>query len=511
MFKFFVFQAGGLVLWPSVLDRASPDISTVNEYIQKVLLEAHDVQGVFTSNRVTLVTHHDIETNLYFSVSVDSQIAEQVTYLPELVRGVSARFTDQFQPILSQNAIPLPENFSEFTPDPEVEKYRGQRSKNPAPAPAPTKQHSREPSPTDKKPRKWTNTNRGEGDSESQVIGQSKGPTVEAVTKYDVEDVTHLMPTAKPASIFSGLFQGLLGEKILSEENLRPILDKFRDHLIAKNVANDIVLELSKAVESRLIGTKCGTFTRVQNTVTDVVREIIERTLTPDRPRDLIREIQTAKSRGQPFVMAFVGVNGVGKSTTLAKVAYLFKSHEFRVLIVACDTFRSGAIEQLKVHCDRLDIPLFEKGGKKRDPTPVAKLAKDHARENGFDVVLIDTAGRMQTEMNLMAQIARLVKEVKPDMTVFVAEALVGGNGSEQIRSFDKTLKDVNTAGDPNTRGIDGIILTKCDTVDDKIGAALTLVYETGHPIVYLGAGQHYQDLRRMKPDLLVSHLLSGF
>jgi signal recognition particle receptor subunit alpha len=130
------------------------------------------------------------------------------------------------------------------------------------------------------------------------------------------------------------------------------------------------------------------------------------------------------------------------------------------------------------------------------------------AKANGFEVILIDTAGRMQTDANLMKQIANLIAQVKPDLTVFVAEALVGNNGSDQIRQFDKIITDYGGQG---AKGLDGIMLTKFDTVDDKVGAALTLVFETGHPIVFLGVGQHYRDLRRMRPDFVVDTLLAGF
>ena len=209
--------------------------------------------------------------------------------------------------------------------------------------------------------------------------------------------------------------------------------------------------------------------------------------------------------------MAFIGVNGVGKSTSLSKVAYLLKSHDFKVLITACDTYRSGAVDQLGVHAKRLDIDLYQKGksGERRDPVPVAKESIQYAKDNHYDVVLIDTAGRMQNDDNLMKQIARLINVVKPNFTIFVAEALVGNNGSDQITKFDEALKQ-GIDGKQGS-GVDGISLTKFDTIDDKVGAALTLVYETGHPIVFIGVGQHYRDLRRMNPEFVVSALLAGF
>jgi signal recognition particle receptor subunit alpha len=144
-----------------------------------------------------------------------------------------------------------------------------------------------------------------------------------------------------------------------------------------------------------------------------------------------------AKAQGRPYVIVFVGVNGVGKSTSLAKVCYYLKSQGCKMLIAACDTFRSGAVEQLRTHCDCLGVDLFERGYAK-DPAQVAGAGVKHAQDNGYDCLLIDTAGRMQNNEPLMRALAKLVSQNPIDLTLFVGEALVGNDGIDQLNLFNK-------------------------------------------------------------------------
>lgn len=228
--------------------------------------------------------------------------------------------------------------------------------------------------------------------------------------------------------------------------------------------------------------------------------------MTPKRNIDLLSLALKKKQEGRPFVVTFVGVNGVGKSTNLAKVAYLFKSNNFSVLLAACDNFRSGAVEQLKTHGRCLDIPVYDRGYKD-DTANIARCAIAEAISKGIDVVLIDTAGRMQDNEPLMKALARLVNLNNPDVVLFIGEALVGNDGIDQLNKFNSALKEFSTSlrdqrisnqssGDHwnplEGREIDGIILSKFDTVDDKVGAALSLTYSTGKPIVFIGTGQKY-------------------
>jgi signal recognition particle receptor subunit alpha len=162
--------------------------------------------------------------------------------------------------------------------------------------------------------------------------------------------------------------------------------------------AADIAEKLCDSVAASLLGKKQGSFTRISSTVQAAMEEALLRILTPKRSVDILRDVHQAKEQGRPYVIVFVGVNGVGKSTNLAKVAYWLVQHDVSVMMAACDTFRSGAVEQLRTHARRLQIPIFEKGYEK-DPAMVAKEAIREAVRTQQDVVLVDTAGRMQVQL----------------------------------------------------------------------------------------------------------------
>merc|ERR1719393_337172 len=257
---------------------------------------------------------------------------------------------------------------------------------------------------------------------------------------------------------------------------------------------------ICRSVEQKLVGTTTAQFTSMASTVKQALQEAIETQLTPKRSIDVLKAALSAKNAGRVYSIVFLGVNGVGKSTNLAKVAYYLKHKgNLDVLICACDTFRAGAVEQLKTHSRCLDVPLFERGYGK-DPADIAKHAIAHAQTNGHDVVLVDTAGRMQDNEPLMRALAKLVAINNPDLVLFVDEALVGNDAIDQVTKFNRALIELssNSASQP-VRGIDGMLLTKYDTVDDKVGAALSMVYVTGQPIVFVGCGQKYTHLRKLQ------------
>eukprot|EP01027_Heterolobosea_sp_BB2_P001503 GEZU01002276.1.p2 GENE.GEZU01002276.1~~GEZU01002276.1.p2 ORF type:complete len:217 (-),score=84.01 GEZU01002276.1:1147-1797(-) len=214
-----------------------------------------------------------------------------------------------------------------------------------------------------------------------------------------------------------------------------------------------------------------------------------------------------AREKRRPYTIVFVGVNGVGKSTNLSKVCYWLLQNNLKVMIAACDTFRSGAVEQLNVHARNLNVPLFQRGYGK-DAASIAKEAINTAKNEKIDVVLIDTAGRMQDNEPLMRSLAKLINVNKPDLILFVGEALVGNDGVDQLVKFNQALMDMTPAGE-TPRLIDGTVLTKFDTIDDKVGAAISMVYTTGQPIVFVGTGQSYTDLRRLNVQTVIKALLS--
>ncbi len=230
----------------------------------------------------------------------------------------------------------------------------------------------------------------------------------------------------------------------------------------------------------------------------------VERVLNSGNQIDIVKEVLKAKEKGLLYKIMFIGINGVGKSTNLAKVAYLLKRQGFKVMLAACDNFRAGAVEQLKVHAQALEVPIFERGYKE-DVVTISMGAIREAQLQKCDVLLIDTAGRMQEKKSLMAELGRLVSVAKPDLTIFIGEALVGNDAIDQLVKFNEALMRESDS----RRQIDGIILSKFDTIDRKVGAALTMMHTTGKPIVFVGVGQKYPHLKRLNVATVTEALLS--
>jgi len=316
----------------------------------------------------------------------------------------------------------------------------------------------------------------------------------------------------QPTGKVYNFFKNITGQKVITEEDLEPVLINMKEHLINKNVAADIAAHLCNSVSKGLVGKKAGGWKGVSSAVKAEMEKALRSILTPRTSTDVLRDIFAAKKKGRPYSIVFVGVNGVGKSTNLSKVCFWLLQNKLRVLIAACDTFRSGAVEQLRVHARNLraleenaEVDLFERGYGK-DSAAIAKDAINYASLNNYDVVLIDTAGRMQDNEPLMRALAKLVTVNDPDKIIFVGEALVGNEAVDQLTKFNQSLKDFS--GRQNPRQIDGIILTKFDTIDDKVGAALSMTYITGQPILFVGTGQTYTDLRKMNVKSIVQALL---
>ncbi|KAF4321102.1 hypothetical protein JM18_004891 [Phytophthora kernoviae] len=295
------------------------------------------------------------------------------------------------------------------------------------------------------------------------------------------------------------------GNKILEREDLESVITPMHQMLISKNVASEVADELCESVITTVVGQRLESFTRISTVVRKALESALLRILTPKKSTDVLREILQAKAEGRTYSIVFVGVNGVGKSTSLSKVCYYLKSKGVNVMLAACDTFRSGAVEQLNQHAKVLDVPLFQKGYAK-DPASVAKEAIKHGSDNGFDCVLIDTAGRMQNNEPLMRALAKLVSNNDPDLVLFVGEALVGNDGIDQLSMFDRALADYSDRREPHR--IDGIVITKFDTIDDKVGAAVSMVYKTGQPIMFVGTGQKYTHLKKLNVRTVMRHLL---
>ena len=199
------------------------------------------------------------------------------------------------------------------------------------------------------------------------------------------------------------------------------------------------------------------------------------------------------KSQKKPIVIMFVGVNGSGKTLAIAKIATLLRKNGISRVMAAGDTFRAGAIEQLSIHADKVGVKIV-KHGSGADPAAVAYDAIDHAKAKRKDVVLLDTAGRVQTNINLMDEMAKIKRVAKPDLIIFVGDALSGNDAVEQAKRFNEVV------------GIDGVILTKVDT-DAKGGSALSVAYTIGKPLLFIGVGQGYEDHIPFEPQWMMDNI----
>lgn len=347
------------------------------------------------------------------------------------------------------------------------------------------------------------------------MIDGKELPAANAVTEQETtrpsksivaSDATSLTFTSSKASkdtIF-GLFNS---KKELTENDLDKLLSSLRQALIAQNVAPEVADELLKGISTNLKGETISLFSRAKTVVVQTLKESI-RKIVQFEDRFLIKRILASKEeraagkRSKPYVICMVGVNGVGKTTSIAKLLYIFKSNGFRSLVCACDSFRSGAVEQLQEHCNRLGATLYSQGYGK-NASAIAKYGIKEAELLNCDICLIDTTGRQYNNGPLMQALGSLVLENTPDVVLFVGEALTGNEGVEQLKQFDAALKSYT-----NSRGIDGIILTKFDACGDKVGAALNLCFVCNIPILYVGTGQSYPDFGILDPtyiaDLIV-------
>jgi len=346
-----------------------------------------------------------------------------------------------------------------------------------------------------------------------------KSATLGSVGGYDDgdDDKSGSGNKSSGGGMFS-MFTNLVGSKAITREDLEPVLAKLRDNLIGKNVASEVAASLTESVMVKLEGSVMGTFQFLERTVKDALTQSLMKLLTPKRRIDVLRDVMDAKENKRPYVISFCGVNGVGKSTNLAKICFWLIENKFSVLIAACDTFRAGAVEQLRTHTKRLNslhpadqnkgkqmVQLYEKGYGK-DAAGIAMEAINYARDSHIDVVLVDTAGRMQDNEPLMRALAKLISVNAPDLVLFVGEALVGNEAIDQLVKFNAALADHSSNENPHT--IDGIVLTKFDTIDDKVGSAISMTYISGQPIVFVGTGQTYPDLKSLDAKAVVAALM---
>jgi fused signal recognition particle receptor len=296
---------------------------------------------------------------------------------------------------------------------------------------------------------------------------------------------------AKPAEAESPFSEGFLARP-LDPGKVRGVLDDLEIVLLQSDVALPVIEKIRRDLRKELQGKRLRRGAELE----EVVRSCLEasiRSVLARPPLDLVDAARAAAAK--PYTVLFVGVNGTGKTTTVAKIAGRLRQAGLSVVLAAGDTFRAGAIEQLLVHGERLGVRVIRQQ-EGSDPAAVAFDAVEHARARHVDVVLIDTAGRQHTNENLIEEAKKIRRVVQPNLTLFVGDALSGNDVVEQAKLFQSAL------------GIDGIVLTKLDA-DTKGGAALSLTFVTGKPVLLVGTGQGYEDLAPFDPDAMVRRLFA--
>jgi len=288
-----------------------------------------------------------------------------------------------------------------------------------------------------------------------------------------------------------GIFS-FVRHKTISEKDVDDILFELEMSLLEGDVALEVAEEIINSVKEDLVGRKIKRRSDVSEFTKEALKKAISKILEVDT-QDIESLIALKRKQGEPLKIMFVGINGTGKTTTIAKIATHFMAKGYKPVIAASDTFRAGAIEQLTHHADKIGVKII-KHKKGADPAAVAYDAVEHARAQGKELVLVDTAGRMQTNVNLMDEMKKIQRVIKPDLILFVGDALTGNDAVEQARKFDDAV------------GVDGIVLTKADA-DAKGGAALSIGHVINKPILFLGTGQSYSDIMEFKPEWMVEQV----
>jgi fused signal recognition particle receptor len=294
----------------------------------------------------------------------------------------------------------------------------------------------------------------------------------------------------EPKGFFTKITETFTKIKI-TEEKFEEIFWELEVVLLENNVAVEVIDKIKRDLKRELMTEKVSRKSVEDLVLSTLKQSIIE--LFDVEKINLIENIKNKRKSNQPYIISIIGVNGSGKTTSIAKLAHKFQKEGLSVVLAASDTFRAAAIQQLEEHANRLEIKII-KHDYNSDPAAVAFDAIKYAEAKNIDVVLIDTAGRLHSNTNLMRELEKVIRVCKPDIKIFVGESITGNDCVEQAKEFDKAV------------GIDAIILAKAD-VDDKGGAAISVSYILKRPILYLGTGQTYDDLKEFDSDIIIKSL----
>ena len=331
--------------------------------------------------------------------------------------------------------------------------------------------------------------NKKEEEKTEEAKTEEKTETTEE-TPQDEEDKKEPAKQAKKDEEESGGMFSFITKKTIKEDDISEILDELFMSLLEGDVAYEVADRIVESVKEDLIGKKIQRRGDMELFTTNALKKAITE-IIDNGSFDLLGEIEKSKQNGEPYKIMFVGINGTGKTTTIAKMATYLEKHGYSSVFGASDTFRAGAIEQLEHHAKKLNLKII-KHERNSDPAAVAYDAVEHAKATGKNVVLIDTSGRMQTNANLMDEMKKIKRVSQPDFVMYVGDALMGNDATEQATKFNEVID------------IDGIILTKADA-DAKGGAALSIGHVIHKPILFIGTGQSYDDLMEFKPEWMIN------
>ena len=329
------------------------------------------------------------------------------------------------------------------------------------------------------------------GKEQKKEHGEKKREEAPVVQHAEQQEMKiQQIPEEKPKEEKRSFFQAITERIITKRINEKQFEDLFWDlelALLENNVAVEVIEKIKNDLKLKLVDTPIR-----RNKVEETISEGLLLSIKGLFLESDIDILKLAKNK-KPYIVCFFGINGSGKTTSIAKLAKMLKDKGYSVVIAASDTFRAASIDQLQLHADKIGVKLI-KHDYGADPAAVAFDAIKHAESKNVDIVLIDTAGRMHSNTNLVDEMRKIVRVSKPDLKIFVGEAITGNDCVEQAKTFNETI------------GIDGIILAKAD-IDERGGAAVSVSYVTKKPILYLGTGQRYEDLQKFEPEIVLKHL----
>ncbi len=325
-------------------------------------------------------------------------------------------------------------------------------------------------------------------EEEAEVVKEEEVKEKEVVEEVIVKEEGKAKPKVEKKGLLSKVKQKVTTKKI-SARQFDTLFWDLEVELLENNVAFEVIEKIKQDLKKRLVDEplKRG---QVEKIILNSLKKSVEELLVWEEV-NIVEKVKSKKEK--PYVICFVGTNGSGKTTTIAKLSHLLKEQGLSSVLVASDTFRKAAIEQLETWGKKLDTKVI-KHDYNADPSAVAFDGIKFAKQKNLDVVLIDTSGRLHSNKNLMREMEKIIRVSKPDMKILVAESITGNDAVEQAKEFDKTI------------GIDGVILTKSD-VDEKGGTILSMSYVSRKPILYLGVGQEPEDLKYPEQEEIMKNL----